>query len=76
MVYVEEKEKMAEEARLVPWAADDVLTVAAFICWHDKNAIWGARRRNEAFESFCRLVGIKDPARIYEIIRGMEDKYD
>jgi hypothetical protein len=72
MSYVEDRERMAEEANLIPMAADDVLNVVSFIVWHEPNDLWGGTRCYEAFGSFCRLVGIKDPARLYEIVRPSE----
>jgi hypothetical protein len=69
----EERERMAEEANLISVSADDVLNVVSFIVWHDKTDLWGGTKRDEAFESFCRLVGIKDPDRIFKIVRKEED---
>lgn len=48
---------------------EDTLSVAAFIAWQDPGEIYGGVKREEAFEAFCRLMGL-DPWTLDKIIKG------
>lgn len=66
MGYVEDREVLTEVSDV---RADDLVKVAAFIAWHEPNCLWGGVNRKEAFDAFCRLIGIKDPDRCFRIVR-------
>ena len=52
--------------------AETILTLASFIDWHDKGAMWGGYTKEQAFDALCRLTGL--PAdMLRRIVRGADD---
>lgn len=40
----------------------DLLAVAQFILWHDRNDVYGGQRSDAAFAAFCRIVNVEQHA--------------
>ncbi len=66
-----EKELMLEEPGYA--GVDDMITVLSFIGWHDKNALWGGRTKEQTFEAACRLMQVKSDVAM-SIVRPEDDK--
>jgi len=55
--------------------AQDILTVATFIGWHESDHVMGGRTAHDAMAAFARLVRV-DAADLLAIVRGTTPQED